>query len=87
MNIEVELSNIKNMIESLKQDIVVTKPSKAAILIQEYLNNEDLDNNGLIYGYDFKIKNDNQLPEILKEFQKKFKNKIFNTEYEWKEVI
>ena len=30
-------------------------PPKAAVLVNEYMGNEDLDGNGLIYGVDFHI--------------------------------
>ena len=40
--------------------------SKSAILIQEFMFNEDLDGNGKTYGFDFKIKNtDTNKPPIL----------------------
>ncbi|MFW6242611.1 MAG: hypothetical protein ACOC2W_00470 [bacterium] len=62
------------------------KKPKATLLIQEYLNNEDLDFNNKIYGYDFQIKQDDDIPEILKEFQPKFKNKLL-LEMNWKDYL
>ena len=86
MSIEIELQEIRELLNNLKQDIIVSKPSKASIFIQEYLNNEDLNNDGMIYGYDFKITDNDHIPEILKEFQKKFKKTSSLIEYDWKTI-
>lgn len=45
-------------------------PEKAEKLVSEFYNNEDLDGNGKIYGYDFKIKDDNKKPVILNIVEK-----------------
>ena len=43
---------------------------KATILLQEYQGNQDLDENGYIYGKDFKIDdNDPDIPKMLKTVQ------------------
>ena len=44
-------------------------PNKAATLVGEFHGNEDLDNNGLIYGKDFKILDDSEKPHILKNIE------------------
>ena len=41
----------------------------ATVLIGEFHSNEDLDNNGKIYGKDFKILDDPQKPPILKSLE------------------
>lgn len=38
---------------------------KAATLVSEYYGNEDLDNNGLIFGYDFYISNPPKMLESI----------------------
>ena len=43
---------------------------KAAVLVQEYQGNQDLDSNGSIYGKDFKIdENDADIPKMLSTIQ------------------
>jgi hypothetical protein len=39
-----------------------SKIPKATLLASEFYNNQDLDANGKIYGYDFKIKDDDSKP-------------------------
>lgn len=47
-----------------------TEPPKATTLINEFVGNEDVDNNGEIYGYDFKISDsDTEKPNILKAIE------------------
>ena len=43
-----------------------TSIPKASILVNEFAGNEDLDGNGYIYGKDFKIKDDDEKPSLLK---------------------
>jgi hypothetical protein len=38
---------------------------KASVLVMEFVGNEDVDDNGLIYGYDFKIIDDETKPPML----------------------
>lgn len=44
-------------------------PPLSNILISEYNGKEDLDNNGLIYGVDFKINDDGDKPNVLKSIE------------------
>ena len=45
-------------------------PELAEKLVSEFYNNEDLDGNGLIYGYDFKITDDSKKPAVLNILEK-----------------
>jgi len=56
----------KQMSNNKKVNIV---PNKAATLISEFHGNEDLDNNGLTYGKDFKILDNYEKPHILKSIE------------------
>ena len=57
------VKGLQNRVNILNKQLILNKPPvyktpKSYILFQEYLNNEDLDDNKLIYGYDFKFKSD-----------------------------
>jgi len=46
-----------------------TGSSRSTILIGEFHGNEDLDNNGLVYGRDFKIEDDSEKPPVLRSIE------------------
>lgn len=45
--------------------LIPSEQPAATKLITEFMGNEDLDGNGLIYGYDFKITDGNDKPALL----------------------
>src|SRR5574343_1131942 len=61
-DISVMNSNLNNIWNLLHRSILVPK---AATLISEYFGAEDLDNNGLIFGYDFYISNPPKMLESI----------------------
>ena len=71
------LTGLKNRINILNKQLILNnhkinqsnKIPIANILIQEAINNEDMDQNGEIYGYDFIIEEDDQIPLVLKIYQ------------------
>lgn len=48
------------------KDSSVQTPPLASSLVQEYMANEDMDGNGKVYGFDFKIEDDGNKPPMLK---------------------
>lgn len=64
--LETDLANIKTNVANLWNlfNRVLAMP-RASTLISEYFGNEDLDNNGLIFGYDFYITNPPKMLESI----------------------
>jgi len=61
---------------------------RATILLNEFMGNQDLDGNGLVYGYDFYIAEDDNIPKmLLKTQQTKMFDKTGLTEMTWEEYL
>jgi len=61
---------------------------KAAILVQEYQGNQEIDRNGLIYGRDFKInESDPQIPKLLSSLQAQPDFPEIPTSMTWQEYL
>ena len=91
-NFEFILKGVKNRLNILNKQVIMQKKSQTKIptanrLIQESQNNEDLDDNGLIYGYDFIIEENENIPMILNIYQQNLLNKDELIKKDWKKFI
>lgn len=87
---DINIENQLNEIDRKLNILLMQKPPKrslASVFIQEYINNEDLNDDELVYGYDFIIKEDDDIPSILLEFQIKFNNKDKLSQKNWKDIL
>lgn len=61
---------------------------KASVLVSEYMGNQDLDGNGLVYGFDFYITEDDTIPKMLLKIQQTSDfDKTGLTEMTWQQYL
>ena len=64
----------------------ISEPSFAPTLVTEFISNQDLDNNGKIYGHYFKITNSLDKPDVLTAIEKHANWVEPNIEVDWADM-